>query len=64
MPRYLAPRYEPHNTHMHNVVKTAGCRPLFRKPRYWLRRVFAAFVTAIVLACFFAALFIIGEAVK
>jgi lipopolysaccharide/colanic/teichoic acid biosynthesis glycosyltransferase len=64
MLRYLAPKYEPHNTHMSNVVKTAGCKPLFRKPRYWLRRLFAAFVTVIVFVCFFAALFIIAEAVK
>jgi hypothetical protein len=57
-------RYAPHETHMSNVVKTAGCRPLYRRPRHWLRRLFAAFITVIMFVCFFAALFIINEAIK
>lgn len=63
--RYPAQRYAPQSTHMKNVVKTANCRPLFqRRPRYWLRRLFAGFATVILFISFFVALFIIGGALK
>lgn len=59
-------RYAPHKVYMSNVVKTAGCRPLFprrkRRPR-WVRLTVNAFAFLFLVISFFVAMFIIADVV-